>query len=110
MYEGTIKGITEVLQQGYGDNTSGPLDRAVANQILSYFINNGWAGPDQIAYMVKSAGGEIRVKGDSLLSDPPILSKQHDFMTDEYVFRTIEKPDTSTARVNPNAEQRDART
>lgn len=106
MYEGTVRDIVDILQQGYGDNSTTPLDRAVANRIVTYLAEKGWMHPSEVAYMVKAAGGEIRVNLAVLTDDPPLLYRQHDFPMDQYVFRAVDKPDPSKAKVNPDAEQR----
>lgn len=103
MHAGAMQDIMRILQEGYGDQAMTPLDRAVANRILTYFVENGWMSPGEVGYLVDAAGGQIRVP-ESLVTKPPkALMRTMDELNQEFVFKTV---DTTNAKVNPDAESR----
>jgi hypothetical protein len=102
-----IRQITEIIQNGYGDNSTTPLDRAVANQIVEMLYSTGWMDIAAVGVLVESAGGEIRVSVDKLMSDPPLIYRYDSQVTGEIVFKTRSKEEAvKEAKVNPNAERR----
>jgi hypothetical protein len=107
MNMGTISDIMEILNIGYGSQTTGPLDRAVAIRIISYFEDRRWMSPEEVAYLVDAAGGEIIVTREQLEDSNPLLTVQDNFETETITFRV--RPDTSRnpkRTVNPEAESR----
>ncbi len=102
-----IREITDIIQKGYGDNSTTPLDRAVANQIVNYLYKNGWMDLAAVAKLVDAAGGEVRVSVDKLMNDSPLLYRYDDQMTGDIVFKTRSKDETvKGAKVNPDSETR----
>jgi hypothetical protein len=107
MNMGMVRDVMEILQQGYGDNTSTPLDRVVATKVIGYFYDKGWMSSEEIAFLVESAGGEIRVTEKTLAGEAPLLYRQEDPMNGDFIFRTRSKEDlVANAKVNPQAEAR----
>lgn len=104
---GMVRDVMAILQEGYGDNSSTPLDRVVATKVIDYFYKKGWMNAEEIAFLVESAGGEIRVTEKTLTGDAPMLYRQEDPMNGDFIFRTRSKEDlVKEAKVNPDAEAR----
>lgn len=85
---GLERQISEILNESYGANATGPLDRMTSNKIIALILNLGWASSEEIAYLVDAAGGEIRVPEKALHLDPPPLLRYRNDANDELVFQT----------------------
>lgn len=83
--------VREIIQQGYGDGSMDPLARASATKILERLRQMGWATPEEVAYLVEAAGGEIIVTEELVTREAPMLSRQIDEMDYTIVFRTHRK-------------------
>lgn len=66
---GTLRGIQEVLNQGYGEQATSPLDRTVATEILLYMRSIGWISPKELVWVVDSAGGKVVITESQLLEN-----------------------------------------
>lgn len=87
-----VRDISEILNMSYGDVGTGPIDRVAANEIVNYLREHGWINSEELALLVDAAGGEIRVKANQMLDDPPPLLMYRDIGTDDLVLQT--KPQT----------------
>lgn len=111
MNMGTIRNIMQILDNAYGSNQMASVDRAAAIAVISYFEDKGYLGPEELAFMVEAAGGEVRISETMLSGTSKPLLRYYDEMNMEYVFKTVDKisepvPDVSKAKVNPDAESR----
>jgi len=70
---GTLRGIQEVLNRGYGEQATSPLDRTVADQILQYMRSIGWISPRELSVVVDSAGGKVVITDTQLITEPKEL-------------------------------------
>lgn len=111
---GIVREVMDIIAHGYGSAPTG-LDRTIASQVIDYFYRKGWMNSEDIAWLVKAAGGEIRVKVDDVVGQSPLLIVYDDPMTNEKVFRIRERIDIvdidtdeliKNAKVNPDAEVR----
>ena len=103
---GTVREVMDIIANGYGSVPSG-LDRAIASRVVAYFEDKGWVSPEDIAYLVQAAGGEIRVTESALLTEAPLLQWQRDPESNDMVVRSIDKDKLiRNAKVNPEAEAR----
>src|ERR1043166_7716180 len=114
MNQGIVREVMDIIVTGYGSVPAG-LDRAIASQVVDYFYRKGWMNTEDIAWLVKAAGGEIRVKFDELVGESPLLVIWDDQATGERIFKIRERVDiqdvdtdqlVANAKVNPNAEKR----
>ena len=105
MNMGMVRDVMDIIANGYGSIPTG-LDRAIASRVINYFYEKGWMNSQDIAFLVKAAGGEIRVSEKDLAGDE-FLYWYDDPATGERVFQSRSKEDMVTkAKVNPNAEVR----
>ena len=103
---GMVREVMDIIANGYGSVPTG-LDRAIASRVVNYFYERGWMNAQDIAYLVKAAGGEIRVTEEMLMGEAPLLVWYDDPHTHERVFKIREKEDlVKNAKVNPDAESR----
>ena len=107
---GAVRDIEDILGNVYGPGNDA-ADRLAAMQINNRLLQRGWVSPEDLAYIVDAAGGEIVVTREALEDSSPKLFIQSSFERDATVFSIREgtshnKPDTSKAKVNPNAESR----
>lgn len=112
MNMGMVREVMDIIAQGYGSVPTG-LDRAIASRVIDYFYRKGWMNSEDIAVLVKAAGGEIRVNLDDVIDDNWLLSWQDDPVTNERVFRVRQRNEpenaedlVANAKVNPDAEKR----
>jgi len=103
MNQATIREVMEILQKGYGDNSTTPLDRVVATNVVRYFFEKGWIDSHGIAILAESAGGEIRVPESLVEDDDLFLYRYTNPMTGEIVFKSRKKSEVN-GKVNPDAE------
>ena len=102
---GIVRDVMDIIANGYGSIPTG-LDRAIASRVIDYFYRKGWMNSQDIAYLVKAAGGEVRV-GEDILSEDILLFWYDDPATGERVFQSRSKTDmVNNAKVNPDAETR----
>lgn len=106
MNMGIIQELMDIIANGYG-SAPGAMDRAIAGRLLQHLEARGWINPNEVAIMVKAAGGEIRVPEQLLVEDAPLLHWMTDPMTGDMVLKSVDK-DTlvKEAKVNPEAESR----
>lgn len=105
MNMGMVRDVMDIIANGYGSIPTG-LDRAIASRVVNYFYEKGWMNAQDIAFLVKAAGGEIRVAEKDLSGDE-FLYWYDDPETGERVFQSRSKEDMVTkAKVNPDAEVR----
>jgi hypothetical protein len=112
MNMGMVREVMDIIANGYGSAPSG-LDQAIASRVVDYFYRKGWMNSEDIAWLVKAAGGEIRVPISMIVGDSPYLVVWDDPATDERVFKIRERVDivdaeemVKNAKVNPDAESR----
>lgn len=106
MNMGQVQDVMDIIANGYGSSPSA-MDRGIAARVINYFYERGWMNAEEIAYLVEAAGGEIRISPELVTGDTPQLTRQLDEVTGDWIFRTGNaKPDTSKAKVNPDAERR----
>lgn len=105
MNMGMVVDVMDIIASGYSSSPSA-LERGIAAKVIDYFYRKGWMNAEEIAYLVEAAGGEIRIPENMITGPAPQLTRTLDPVTNEYVFRTGSKPDTTNAKVNPNAESR----
>ena len=87
--QGILRGLQEVLNRGYGDQATSPLDRTVAQQILNYLREIGWTTPEEVAIIVQAVGGKIVIPDAMLLADAPdTLSYYRDPLDDSLIITT----------------------
>lgn len=87
---GTVTDVMDILQQGYQNTSSTPLDRTVATRVVKYFIENGWLNAGEVAHIVKAAGGEVRIPERQLIESSPYLVSYTDQGTMDIVFKSRE--------------------
>jgi hypothetical protein len=105
MNMGMVREVMDIIANGYGSIPTG-LDRAIASRVVDYFYRKGWMNSQDIAYLVKAAGGEVRVS-EEILSEDILLYWYDDPATGERVFQSRSKSDmVDNAKVNPDAESR----
>lgn len=112
MNQGMVREVMDIIANGYGSIPTG-LDRSIAAAVIDYFYRKGWMNREDIAWLVRAAGGEIRVNLDELVGDSPTLYWYDDAATGERVFKIRERVEivdadklTENAKVNPDAESR----
>lgn len=104
---GIVSQLMDIIQQGYGDTTKTALDKTVATNIVNHLYNAGWVAPQELAVMVKAAGGEIVVPENLITGDTPILQRWHNPADNTWHFKTVQIDTlTENAKVNPEAESR----
>lgn len=101
----TIRDIMEIVASAYS-SLPDAMDRAVAEKIMEYLVKNGWTSPEDVAYLVTAAGGQIRITEELLGSSAPLLQWSRDPSNGDIVLRTRITPDVTKAKVNPDAEVR----
>jgi len=105
MNMGMVREVMDIIANGYGSVPTG-LDRAIASRVVNYFYEKGWMNSQDIAYLVKAAGGEIRVSEEDMVDDV-FLYWYDNPATGERVFQSRSKKDmVDNAKVNPDAEVR----
>lgn len=81
--------VLEVIQRVYGDATQTELDDHAASEIIAALRRVGWASPDDVALLIKAAGGEItitrRMREES--TKHQVLESWEDLATDSTVVR-----------------------
>lgn len=109
---GTERDLMYIIAEGTG-SMPGPMERAIAAKILSYFQERGWASTEEVAYIVKAAGGKVVISEKLLRESAPLLQWTRDPVTDDLIIRvrqeiSIEDAEEliKNAKVNPNAESR----
>lgn len=85
---GMVQEIMDILQQGYGMTSASPVDRVVASRVIEHFIRKGWLAANEVAHIVKAAGGKVIVSQEQLEDSDPQLVSYRDFMTDTIVFES----------------------
>src|SRR4051812_2709632 len=112
MNQAIVRDVMDLIAQGYGSTPTG-LDRAIASNVVNYFYEKGWMSAEEIAILVKAAGGEIKVTENLLTGEAPNLYTQRNQDPFELIFRSREKVEivdaeelTKNAKVNPEAEKR----
>jgi hypothetical protein len=106
MNMGIVQDLMDIIANGYGGSPTG-IDRAIATRIVSYFMDRGYASTEEVAYMVKAVGGEIKLSDKLLTEKAPTLQWQRDPVTGDLVLRTIDTDNlVQNAKVNPDAESR----
>ena len=102
---GTVVDVMDIIASGYGSSPSA-IDRGIAAKVIDYFYRKGWMNGEEIALLVEAAGGEVRIPENLITGPTPQLTRTHDPVTNEFIFRTGSKPDVNKAKVNPDAESR----
>jgi hypothetical protein len=110
---GMVRDVMDIIANAYGSVPSG-IDRSIASRVIQYFYDKGWMNSQEIAILVKAAGGQIRVS-EQLMAESPLLFTYRDNATGDMVFQVRERgtpPSDETdewiknAKVNPDAESR----
>lgn len=53
--------VCDVIQRVYGDATQTALDYKAATEIVVALGQAGWAAPEDIALLIKAAGGQVEI-------------------------------------------------
>lgn len=85
---GTIRGISLVLNEAYGDNGTSPLDRVAATKVLQYMRSMGWMSPQEIAFLVDAAGGKITISRAGLEEKELVLRTWSDDRNYNIIFES----------------------
>jgi hypothetical protein len=103
---GMVQDVMDIIANSYGSSPSA-MDRSIAAKIINYFYERGWMNSEEIAYLVHSAGGEIRITESVLAGPAPTLQRHRDPVTGDLILRTTNTDDlVRNAKVNPDAESR----
>lgn len=112
MNMGIVREVMDIIANGYGSVPSG-MDQAIASRVVDFFYRKGWMSSEDVAWLVKAAGGEIRVKIDEVVGQSPLLYTYDNSMTGERVFKIRERIEiidkdelVQNAKVHPDAESR----
>lgn len=94
--------VQSIMNEGYGDQSTSPLDRVVASKIVDAFRRSGWISGQELGFVVKAAGGEIRLTEELLSGQTPAVLQYRDGLTQEVVLKSVD-----TQR-NPSPAEREA--
>jgi hypothetical protein len=87
--QGVLRGIQEILNAGYGDQATSPLDRTVAVTLFNHMRQTGWMTPVEVAIIVEAAGGSVSIPETLLAGDAPDeLKSFHDEKNGTYTLST----------------------
>jgi hypothetical protein len=90
--------IVEAINEGYGDRSTSPLDRAVASRIIAKLRNVMWMSSEEVALIVEAAGGEVHITQKQLeaAEGMPLLQMWRDPATNDVVIKSRRMSDGSS--------------